>query len=89
MIVAVLLMIFLWGPQKLPEMARAIGLAKAEFERAAKEASSSAATIASTPKRIEPPQDPVIVAAKNLGIITEGKTKEELAKEIVECSSKK
>ncbi len=33
----VLLIVFLWGPKKLPELARSIGLAKEEFETVAKE----------------------------------------------------
>jgi sec-independent protein translocase protein TatA len=92
-IVVILAVIFLWGPNKVPEIARAIGQAKREFDKASKEtttlvqqamalpptpsapASSTTATPTST--------DPLIIAAKSLGITTEGKTKEELAKEIV------
>jgi sec-independent protein translocase protein TatA len=84
-VVAILVVIFLWGPQKLPELARSIGLAKKEFEKAAKEVSSAT----STPSTSEAGTDPLIVAAKNLGISTEGKTKEEIAKEIAERTSKK
>jgi hypothetical protein len=36
----------------------------------------------------ESPTDPLIVAAKSLGISTEGKTKEQIAKEIADKSSK-
>lgn len=83
-VVGILLVVFLWGPQKLPELARSIGLAKKEFEKAAKEVTTSTAT-----SHTEPSTDPLIIAAKNLGITTEGKTKEEIAKEIAEKTAKK
>ena len=83
-VVGILLVVFLWGPQKLPELAKSIGLAKKEFDKAAKEVSSPSAST-STP---ESSTDPLIVAAKSLGISTEGKTKEQIAKEIADKSSK-
>ncbi len=93
-VVGVILVIFIWGPQKLPELARSIGLAKKEFDKATKEAS---ATASETTTSTAPPAsgtesstgDPLIVAAKSLGISTEGKTKEEIAKEIADRSTKK
>lgn len=33
-VAVVLLILFLWGPEKLPKIARSIGQAKKEFERA-------------------------------------------------------
>jgi sec-independent protein translocase protein TatA len=83
-VVGILLVVFLWGPQKLPELAKSIGLAKREFEKAAKEVSSAATT-----STAEPTLDPLITAAKNLGITTEGKTKEQIAKEIAERTATK
>jgi sec-independent protein translocase protein TatA len=84
-VVGALLVIFLWGPQKLPEMAKSIGQAKREFEKAAKEVTTAATTSPTTAENI--PQDPLIVAAKSLGIVTEGKTKEAIAKEIAARSA--
>ena len=85
-VVAVIAIIFLWGPQKLPELARSIGIAKKEFENAGKEASSSVSE-ATTPAT-QPGTDPLLLAAKELGVSTEGKTKQEIAKEIAEKASK-
>ena len=82
-VVGILLVVFLWGPQKLPELARSIGLAKKEFDKAAKEVTSP--TGSTSP---ESPTDQLIVAAKSLGISTEGKTKEQIAKEIADKSTK-
>ena len=83
-VVAVLLIIFLWGPQKLPELARSIGLARKEFEKAGKEGSASASE--TTTPAPQTGTDQLLVAAKELGINTEGKTKEEIAKSIAEKS---
>jgi sec-independent protein translocase protein TatA len=86
-VAVILVVIFLWGPQKLPELARSIGLAKKEFDKAAKETSSSISS--TTAPAATSASDPLIVAAHNLGISTEGKTKEEIAKEIADKTSKK
>jgi sec-independent protein translocase protein TatA len=90
-VVAILVVLFIWGPQKLPEMARSIGLAKREFEKATKEMTTlaTAATTAPSTSTASTQQDPLIVAAKSLGITTEGKTKEELANEIAQQTTKK
>jgi len=89
-VVGVILVIFIWGPQKLPELARSIGLAKKEFDKATKEAAATGGATTTTPTTPEPPVgEPLLVAARSLGISTEGKTKEEIAKEIAERSTQK
>ena len=82
----------MWGPQKLPELAKSIGLAKKEFEKAAKEASTATSPSTVTPASTgapnpQPTTDPLIIAARSLGISTEGKTKEQIAKEIAAKTS--
>ena len=84
-VIGILVVVFLWGPQKLPELAKSIGLAKKEFEKAAKEATTATTTVSTS----QPTSDPLIVAARELGINTEGKTKEEIARDIAEKTAKK
>ena len=74
------IVIFLWGPQKIPELARALGRAKKEFDQASKEVTSAVSTQATPPAS----GDEILVStAKKLGIATEGKTREEISSEIV------
>jgi len=77
MVLAIIVVLFVWGPQKLPEFARSIGLARKEIERAYKEESNPTMT---TPA---PQADPLLETAKKLGISTEGKTKAQISDEIV------
>ena len=115
-IIGILMVLYLWGPSKVPEMARALGQARREFDKAAKEVTSLADVksitnptrnsitdsinkiITSPPTSTreigqqattQPPQDPIIIAAKSLGINTLGKTKQELATEITNLTTKK
>lgn len=111
-IVIIIAIIFLWGPQKVPEIARSIAQAKREFDKATKEASSlvdvksitnpitdSISKTITNPQTstaeisqratTQPPQDPVIIAAKSLGINTLGKTKQEVATEIINLTTQK
>ena len=77
----IVVVIFLWGPQKIPELARALGRAKGEFDNASKEFQTSAAsTTAAAPKTAD---QVLLDTARQLGITTEGKTREQLSQEIV------
>jgi sec-independent protein translocase protein TatA len=79
---AVIIIFFLWGPTKIPQFARALGQVRKEFERGSKGSSpdeeKSAAGV---------PQDALIDTAKKLGIATEGKTKDEISREIIQRAS--
>ena len=86
-IVGIILVIFLWGPKKLPELARSLGLAKKEFEKSSQEITSITSPMTST--TTETTQDTLLVAARSLNISTEGKTKEQITKEIADKTAKK
>jgi sec-independent protein translocase protein TatA len=90
-IVLIVAVMFLWGPQKLPEIAKMLGDARREYEKAFRETSSLVSLPSNTGAQTatKTTQDPVLIAAKSLGITTEGKTKEELVKEIVSRTTKK
>jgi len=79
-ILLIIAALILWGPKKLPELARSIGEARREFERASKEVTSLPPTTETKPSS----DDLLVETAKKLGISTEGKTKEQISQEIVE-----
>jgi sec-independent protein translocase protein TatA len=82
-VIGVIVIFFLWGPTKIPQLARAIGQVRKEFNRGSEESTS--------PSEERPvatgPGDALIDTAKRLGIATEGKTTDEISKEIVEKAS--
>ncbi len=77
----IVVVIFLWGPQKIPELARALGRAKKEFDEGSRELVSGGTTQApAVPKT----GDQVLLdTARQLGIATDGKTREQLSQEIL------
>ena len=80
-IILIVVVLLIWGPDKIPKLARSLGEAKKEFQKAQKEVETAV--------KEPPPEDPVIEAARKLGIKTEGKTKEQLKKEIAEKMQEK
>jgi sec-independent protein translocase protein TatA len=83
-VLAIIVVLFVWGPRKLPEFARSIGLARKEIEKAYKEASSlTKETSSLMVPTLE--KDALIETAKELGISTEGKTSAQISDEIVKA----
>jgi sec-independent protein translocase protein TatA len=86
----VAIVIIMWGPAKIPEFAKALGRAKGEFSKASKEfneaalgTESSPATQAPTTQTTIRSRDEMLLStARNLGISTDGKTKEQITEEI-------
>ena len=79
----IVVVIFLWGPQKIPELARGLGRAKGEFDKASKEFQASALAASSTPQTPKTADQILLETAAQLGITTEGKTREQISQEIV------
>ncbi len=80
----ILIVIFLWGPAKIPELARALGRAKREFDTASKEVTDTVSS-ATQPTQAPPKTGDQLLleTARKLGISTEGKTREQISQEIV------
>jgi len=92
----VAIVIIMWGPAKIPEFAKALGRAKGEFNKASKEFENAATMAANSPSTsttiptatVAPTQtlrskdELLLSTAHNLGIATDGKTREQLTEEI-------
>jgi sec-independent protein translocase protein TatA len=73
--IILIIVLLIWGPTQLPKLARALGLAKKEFQKAQEGIE-------------EEEEDELIKLAKELGIDTKGKSREEIRKEILEKTKK-
>ena len=89
----IVVVIFLWGPQKIPDLAKAVGRAKKEFDQASKDVQGMATgmTTGAVATQAAPAaksgDQMLIETARALGIQTEGKTREQIAQEIVSRKS--
>ena len=85
----IVVVILMWGPKKLPELARSLGRARREFEQAKKEVENPSTALTNTLTQGGEGPAPVsadevlLQTARRLGINTEGKTKEQISEEIV------
>jgi sec-independent protein translocase protein TatA len=83
-IIGIVIVVFIvLGPKKIPELARALGMAKKEFDQGAKGPDGAGGTPSSTMAGAQMGEDDLMVAAKRLGISTEGKTRDQISAEIV------
>lgn len=79
LILGVVAVILIWGPSKIPELAKSIGRARKEFD----DASRGVITPSSAPSSSAPASDSLVDTAQRLGISTEGKTRQQISDEIV------
>ena len=89
----VAIVIIMWGPAKIPELAKSLGKAKGEFSKAQKEftdAATAPATIYTTTpvyeskpaNTLKSKDEMLLETAQKLGIPTDGKTREQISEEI-------
>jgi sec-independent protein translocase protein TatA len=75
------LAIFLFGANKIPPLARSLGQARREFDKASKgQMDEIKASISKMDEQTTP--DPLLEAAQREGIEIEGKTKQQIASEL-------
>ena len=79
----IVIVIFIWGPQKIPELARGLGRAKREFDQASREVESSVTMSSPAPSPPKTGDQILVETARQLGISTEGKSREQLSQEIL------
>jgi len=88
-VIAIVLVFLLWGPQKIPQLAKAIGEARREFDKASKESEKLVSEVTQPAKPAQPNEDQVLIEiARKLGIEIEGKTRNQLLNEILQTLSK-
>jgi len=90
MILVALILLMVFGPERMPQMARALGEAVREYRKVAEAPlqdmfNPPKPTVVTPPKPTE--KQVLIDTAKKLGITTEGKTTEQLAEEILKKAS--
>jgi sec-independent protein translocase protein TatA len=97
LILIAVVVVFLFGASRIPQFARALGSARREFDQAWRGITppQSASSVQPVPGGQAPPaapysnpaqssggEDPIITAARNEGIVTEGKTRQQIASDL-------
>lgn len=86
----ILVIVFLlFGASKLPELARSLGRAKAEFKKAEREAELELIEFEKKIREGRYKREELEKMAKDLGVKTEGRSDEEIAKDIREIIREK
>jgi sec-independent protein translocase protein TatA len=86
LILGVVAVILIWGPSKIPELAKSIGRARKEFDDASRGVMQPLSTPTASPSIST--TDSLVDTAQKLGINTEGKTRQEISDEIVRNAKK-
>jgi sec-independent protein translocase protein TatA len=83
-IVGALAVFLIWGPNKIPQLARSLGMAQKEFKKAQSGVGEENANVVNVAAEGNSSSDEKLLeVAHNLGINTEGKSMDQVASEIV------
>ena len=88
-LIIILIAIILFGPQKIPELAKSLGEAVRIFREESRKLTEPTKSESSSPKKGKVTEEQLTKLADALGIEKEGKTREELIEEIIEKAKKK
>ncbi|MCD6341564.1 MAG: twin-arginine translocase TatA/TatE family subunit [Thaumarchaeota archaeon] len=88
-ITIIVVVLVLWDPQKIPQIARALAEAKREYEKATSTMQELAQLYEGELEDTEESDEKLLEVAKNLGIETYGKTKDEIKEEILKRAQEK
>lgn len=80
LILAVVVLLF--GANRIPQLARSVGQARREFEKASKGDPADVSLLPVATSSTVATDDPLMIAAQKEGIDTRGKTKEQIASEL-------
>ncbi len=86
-----IVVILLFGANKIPELARSLGKAAGEFKKGKSDLEAELTDIGKPVKTVKPQENTsskIIKMAQDLGIVTEGKSDEQLLDEIQKKSKK-
>jgi len=90
------IVLILFGPKKLPELAKSVGDALRQYRTATEGSLTQVQKTTATPERTDSmsataksDEQLLVETVKTLGISTEGKTPEQISNEIVEATKKK
>jgi sec-independent protein translocase protein TatA len=86
LIVIVIVVVLIFGANKIPDLAKSLGRASGEFQKGKVESEQEVARLkaqgAQPAQPAEPDHDKLMRAAKELDVSTEGKTDDEIREEV-------
>ncbi len=88
-LIIILIAIILFGPQKIPELAKSLGEAVRIFREESRKLTEPPKSESSPPQKGKVTEEQLAKLADALGVEKEGKTREELIEEIIEKAKEK